>query len=144
MSTISLVHNYPVSADKLWNLVVDYDALHQVMKGIISFDGLPNGRAQTGHQINVMVSLFGRLPKQPYYMEILECDDQRRIMRSSEKGAGVKSWFHTLSVETTPEGSRLAESISIDAGLLTPLFTAWAGYLYRARHKPRLRLLGAL
>lgn len=144
MSTISLVHDYPVSADALWNLVIDYDALHEVMKGIITFDGLPSGRAQTGHQINVMVSLFGRLPKQPYYMEILECDDQRRVMRSSEKGAGVKSWLHTLSVETTPEGSRLAESINIHAGLLTPLFTAWAGYLYHARHKPRLRLLGVL
>lgn len=144
MSMISLVHEYPASADALWDLVIDYDALHEVMKGIITFDGLPNGRAQTGHKIDLMVSLFGRLPKQPYHMEILECDDQRRVMRSSEKGAGVKSWLHTLSVEPTPEGSRLVESINIQAGLLTPLFAAWAGYLYRARHKPRLRLLGSL
>jgi hypothetical protein len=74
-------------------------------------------------------------------MEVLECDDARHILRSSEKGAGVKSWRHTLSITETPEGCRLTDQIEIDAGLLTPLFVIWAKYLYRARHKPRLRLL---
>ena len=40
-----------------------------------------------------------------------------------------------------PGGSRLTDRIEIDAGLLTPLFVMWARYLYKARHKPRMRML---
>ena len=33
------------------------------------------------------------------------------------------------------------DRIEIDAGLMTPVFAAWARYLYRARHAPRVKLL---
>lgn len=111
------------------------------MARLATFEGLPTGRTATGQTMNVMVSLFGKLPKQPYYMEILACDDERMILRTFEQGAGVKSWRHTLTVTETPSGSRLTDSIEIDAGLMTPIFALWAKYLYSARHKPRLKLL---
>jgi len=142
MKTITLTHNYATDPDTLWQKVTDYTCLAKVMEGIIAFEGLPSGRTFTGQKCEVMVSLFGKLPAQPYTMEILECDDDARILRSSEKGAGVKSWHHRLTVQSTPEGARLTDQIEIDAGLLTPLFAIWARYLYRARHKPRLRMLG--
>lgn len=111
------------------------------MTGIASFKGLPTGRTKTGQTLNVMVSLFGKFPDQPYAMEILECDDDRMILRSSEHGAGVKSWRHTLTVTETESGSRLRDHIEIDAGLMTSVFALWAKYLYGARHKPRLAYL---
>ena len=111
------------------------------MKGLVSFDGLPSGKTSTGHKFDVMVSLFGKLPKQPYFMEVVECDDQNMVLRSSEHGAGVKEWRHTLRVIKTETGSRLIDRIEIDAGLLTRAFALWAKFLYSARHKPRLRLL---
>lgn len=141
MTVINVVNEYPVNADRLWEVVTDFDALRKIMKGIVEFEGVPSGRARTGQTMDIMVSLFGKLPQQPYYMEILECDDANKIMRSSEKGAGVKSWRHTLMVEDTPNGSRLIENIEVKAGILTPIFALWAKYLYHARHKPRLRLL---
>ena len=143
MSIVKVVHDYPVPAETLWAVVTDYDALREIMKGIVDFEGVPTGRAHTGQKMNVMVSLFGKLPKQPYYIEVLECDNARRIMRSSEKGAGVESWLHTLTVEDTPNGSRLIESIEVKAGILTPIFSLWAKYLYNARHGPRLGFLEA-
>ncbi|MBU2981702.1 SRPBCC family protein [Lentibacter algarum] len=141
MKTVYVESNYPVPAAELWALATDYGALAQVMQGIAAFEGLPKGRAVTGQKLNVMVSLFGKLPNQPYFMEVLECDDERMILRSSEKGAGVKSWKHTLEVTETADGSRLSDKIDIDAGWLTSIFAVWAKYLYSARHKPRLKLL---
>lgn len=141
MKTITIQNDYPVCAARLWALATDYSALSEVMAGLVSFKGLPTGRTRTGQQLEVMVSLFGKLPEQPYCMEILECDDQGMILRSSEKGAGVRTWLHTLRVSATESGSRLHDQIEIDAGWLTPLYAYWAKYLYGARHRPRLRLL---
>ncbi|WP_299891677.1 SRPBCC family protein [uncultured Ruegeria sp.] len=140
MRIVTVQNDYPVSASRLWAMATDYAALSEVMEGLVSFEGLPAGRTQTGQRLEVMVSLFGKLPAQPYRMEVLECDNQRMILRSSERGAGVKTWLHSLSVTEIESGSRLHDRIEIDAGMLTPVFALWARYLYRARHKPRLRL----
>jgi hypothetical protein len=142
MKTVTIIHEYAASADAVWELVTDYQALAEVMEGVVAFDGLPKGRTKTGQSIEVKVSLFGKLPTQPYLMEVLECSDETMTLRSSERGAGVKSWKHTLTVFPIEAGCRLQDHIVIDAGLMTPLFALWARYLYRARHKPRLRMLG--
>lgn len=141
MKKFTLVHDYAVSPARLWALVTDYDALAKVMAGKITFDGLPEGRTRAGQRIDVMVSLFGRLPPQPYHMHVLSCDDTARELRSSEKGAGVRSWHHHLAVTQTQGGSRLTETLEIDAGWLTWAFVLWAKHLYGARHQPRLALL---
>ncbi|MCH9807415.1 MAG: SRPBCC family protein [Alphaproteobacteria bacterium] len=141
MGTVALEHDYPVEPRELWAIATDYGALQEVMKGIVSFDGLPEGRTETGQKLNIQVSLFGRLPSQPYAIEVIECDDEAMILRSNEKGAGVKSWQHTLTVTSIPGGSRLTDRIEIDAGFLTPFFVMWARYLYKARHEPRMRML---
>ena len=141
MRTVRTEFHYPVPPGRLWTLVTSYDALARVMEGIVAFDGLPEGRVEAGQSLSVNVSLLGVLPAQPYRMDVLECDDAAMVLRSSEKGAGVKRWMHTLSVDPAPEGSRLTDRIEIDAGALTPIFALWAKYLYTARHKPRLRLL---
>ena len=144
MKTVTLQHNYDAPAKDLWALATDLDALQEVMDGIVAFEGLPEGRVHEGQVLSVNVSLFGKLPAQPYVMEVLECNDRAMIMRSSEKGAGVKSWCHTLRVEATPSGSRLHDHIEIDAGWMTWAFALWARFLYRKRHAPRVRMLAEM
>lgn len=142
MKTVELRHFYDAAPARIWALATDYDALKTVMQGVISFEGLPEGRTKTGQICDIRVSLFGKLPWQPYRMEIVECNDDTMVLRSSEKGAGVKSWQHRLTVtETGSGGSCLTDHIEIDAGLLTFAFAMWAQYLYAARHKPRNALL---
>ena len=141
MRSVHLQHDYPVDPERLWALVTDFAALTEVMAGLATFTGLPQGRARTGQRLEVQVRLFGWLPPQPYVMEVLECDDGARRLRSSETGMGVHTWRHSLWVETTAAGARLSETIEIDAGWRTIAFTIWARFMYRARHKPRLRLL---
>lgn len=144
MKTVVLQHDYDATPARVWSLATDYDALKTIMKGIVAFEGIPEGRTETGQKCDVQVSLFGKLPWQPYYMEILECNDDAMVLRSSEKGVGVKSWRHTLTVtETSSGGSCLTDHIEIEAGLLTFAFAKWAQFLYAARHKPRNALLAA-
>lgn len=141
MKTVVVEHDYAVPAAELWALVTDFGALKVVMKSIVTFEGLPEGCAQTGQSFDVQVSLFGLLPRRPYHMEVLECDNARMVLRSSERGVGVKSWRHTINVVPTASGSHLCDQIDIDAGLFTPIVALWARRMLRARHKPRLALL---
>lgn len=139
--TVEVTYTYPFAAERVWALATDYGALGKVMKGIASIQGLPDGRAQAGQKLEVMVSLFGKLPAQPYFIEVLSCDDDKMIMQSNEHGAGVKTWQHTLTVAPTKTGCQLKDHIQIDAGWLTSVLALWAQYLYGARHKPRLEML---
>jgi len=141
MRTVTLTHDYPAPPETVWALAIDLDMLQEIMAGVVTFEGLPSGRVHEGQAMTVMVSLFGKLPAQPYHMEVLECDGAAMGWRSSERGAGVKSWRHTLTVGPLATGSRLRDVIEIDAGWLTWAFAAWARFLYRKRHAPRLRLL---
>ena len=141
MKTVKLEHDYAAPAEDVWALAIDLDALREIMDGVVAFEGLPSGRVYQGQKINVQVSLFGKLPPQPYFMEVLECDNEAMILRSFEKGAGVKSWRHTLTVEPLQSGSRLREVIEIDAGWMSWAFALWARFLYRKRHEPRAQML---
>ncbi len=141
--TVSLTHHYEAPADQVWRLATDFSALERVCAGMVSFRGLPEGRCETGQIIDVDVSLFGRLPWQPYRMDVVECDDTAMRLHSLEKGSGVKSWEHRMAVDPDGDGSVLRDEIRIDAGLLTPVFCWWARKLYGARHEPRLRMLAS-
>ncbi len=140
--TVQLTHVYPYPAERVWAIAVDLDHLKEVTAGLLVFRDLPSGRIHKGQQLRVQVSLFGKLPYQPYEMTVVECDDANRTFRSNEVGAGVKSWQHSLAVVADEEyGCRIEEQIDIDAGWMTPVFVAWARFLYRRRHAPRLRIL---
>lgn len=141
MRRVELIHEYDAPAREVWEIAIDYACLAEVMQGLISFVGLPTGRVKSDQAITVMVSLFGKLPSQPYDMQIVEFDDAKMSFTSSERGAGVKSWRHSLQVKPTATGCQLTDKIEIDAGLLTWPFALWARFLYRKRHNPRLKIL---
>ncbi|MCR9136411.1 MAG: SRPBCC family protein [Alphaproteobacteria bacterium] len=144
MKTVELKHTYDASPERLWALATDFGALKRVMRGFVTFRDLPTGRTYTGQKFDVQVSLFGMLPWQPYHMEIIACDDASMVLRSSERGAGVTSWRHTLSVtKTDTGGSCLTDHIEIEAGILTFAFAKWARFMYAGRHKPRKALLAS-
>ncbi len=142
--TICLSHDYPYPAQQVWDVAIDLDHLKTVSNGLVSFRNLPSGQLYQGQHIQVDVSLFGWMPYQPYEMAVSALDDERMSFLSSEVGAGVRSWSHSLRVIPQKNGCRILEQIEIDAGLATPIFTAWAIFLYRRRHSPRLRILTAL
>ncbi|MGZ9810041.1 SRPBCC family protein [Pseudoroseicyclus sp. H15] len=140
---IRLSHSYAASPAALWEVCTSWAALHEVCRPLVTFDGVPHeGHLGEGDIIETDVRLFGRLPPQPYRMEVLEADPAAMTFLSAEVGMGVRHWCHRARVVAVGTGSRLDEEIDIDAGWRTPAFNAWAKILYRARHKPRQRLLG--
>lgn len=143
MKTITLEHFYPANPKDVWELAIDFDALREVTEHMVSFDGLPSGQIYKGQSINVMTSLFGKLPKQPYHMEVIECDHDKMMFISSEHGSGVKDWQHRLTITPQEGGALLTDTINIQAkiGLLTPLFVLWAKHMYEGRHQPRMKIL---
>ena len=142
VAVIDLEHHYVSAPQDVWALATDFEALAEVCRPLIVFEGLPEGRCEPGLKETVQVRLFGIMPAQPYTMEIEAQNDAEMWFQSSELGAGVKSWRHTLRVKPNGTGATLTDHIEIDAGFLTPLFAMWARKLYRHRHPRRLRLLG--
>ena len=138
---VCLSFDYDVPPERLWLLVTGLGALAQVNAPRLRFDGLPSGAIYAGQTIRVRVSLFGLLPAQDYTMRVVTCDEADFHFQSAEHGVGVRQWDHDLRLTETAAGTRLDETITIDAGALTPLYGLWARYLYRARHPARLRLL---
>ncbi|MEP5151659.1 SRPBCC family protein [Planktotalea sp.] len=142
--TISLTHHYTSPADLVWQVATDLDHLKEVTKSLLSYKNMPSRQIYEGQHLTVDVSLFGKMPYQPYEMTVEKLDHETRSFASFEKGAGVKSWQHRLQVIEDAAGSRIEESIEIDAGVLTPVFAMWAKFMYNKRHAPRLEILKRL
>ncbi|MEM1078848.1 MAG: SRPBCC family protein [Pseudomonadota bacterium] len=143
VQTVQLIHDYPYPASRVWQVVTDLDRLREVTAGLLAFRNLPSGQIRAGQVLEVEVSLFGRLPYQPYRMEVEALDAAAMTFQSDETGAGVETWRHHLRVVPTATGCRVEERIEIAAWFATPIFALWARGLYRARHKPRLQILAA-
>lgn len=139
--TLTLTHDYPAPARAVWDIATDMESYREAMGRLMAFDGLPSGTIEEGQRVDLRVSLFGIMPWQDYSMTVEACDHDAMTFQSDEHGAGVRSWRHHLSVEDTAHGSRLTDRVEVDAGWKTPLFALWARVVYRARHKPRLRML---
>lgn len=140
--TIVLTHDYPYPARAVWDVATDMDAYRDVMGRLITFDSLPSGRVSQGQRIDVRISVFGVLPWQDYAMTVEAMDDAAMWFQSDERGAGIQSWRHHCSVMAVDGGCRLTDRVEVDAGWKTPVFALWAKAVYRARHGPRLRILG--
>lgn len=141
MKTVRLSHVYHNPPQKVWEVATRIDCLQEGMRGLVTFKGMPDGAIYKGQVLDVEVSLFGLLPYQPYRMELLECDPNSYHFISNEVGMGVKHWQHSLWVRPHPHGAELIDEIEIDAGWRTSLVCAWARYMYKRRHKPRLAML---
>lgn len=138
---VTLRHVYDARPEQLWAIATDFDCLAEAMRGLVRFEGLPEGGLHQGQVIDVRVSLFGILPAQPYRMELLEYDPEQMCFLSDEKGMGVDRWRHRMLIKASGSGAELIDEIEIDAGWRTGVLAAWARYMYGRRHKPRLAML---
>lgn len=143
MARIEVVNEYPVSVGRLWSVATDLGALAMTMKGLLRYDGLPDCRARAGMVLDYEVSLLGLLPPRPWRVEVLVLDEAAHRFVTREAGAGLRRWDHTMVAEDMPGGSRLIESVEVEAEAAwqTPIFRAFAAHVYRRRHAPRLALL---
>lgn len=138
---VHLSHVYPFPAQAVWDVATDMRAYAKVMEGLMTFQGLPDTPLQQGQQIDVTFRLLGKLPPQPYHMRLDVFSPADRHFKSFEWGGAVKSWQHELRVTDTADGCVLTDDVTIDAGWLTPIYAAFARFMYRRRHPVRLDIL---
>ncbi len=141
MAIVRNTFHYAAAPPRVWAMVTDFSALAEACRRLVVFEGLPEGRIHTGQSLEVMVRLFGILPRQVYHMTVELCDEAAMRFQSRERGAGIRRWDHKLWLEPDGAGTRLNEEIDIDAGAMTPLYVLWARFLYRGRHQPRVDML---
>ena len=142
LRTITVSERYDVPAHELWAHVVRYAALEATMSGRFVRVRCPEGEEQVGHDVSLTFRLFGRIPIGRWRFKVTMRDDARRRLVSEEQGTGVRSWMHEIMIDEEPDGgARLTDTITIDAGRLTPLVCAFAKRDYMRRHRLRRRLL---
>lgn len=137
MQTIIIQHDYPVPPARLWAVAMDYAGLDRLL---CRARGGPDVQpTATGQRLRIHISILGAA--RAHFVEVVECDGNRRILRTTETGKGGRRWRHTLAVTPAGSGSRLTDRIEIEAGFLNPVLSLWARHHFRARHLARLRLL---
>lgn len=136
-------HTYEVGADRLWACCVSYDCLAKMMASLVSYDGLPDGDMQQGDGLELKVTHFKFTQPVSWWVSVLERDDDNRILRTSEKGGAIHSYFHRLTVqEIGVTQSRLIDEIEFDAGWLSTPMKWWIQHIYKTRDAPRREILG--
>ena len=126
MTTIRIEGFYDVPADVLWRHVVRYDALEAAMSGRLVRVKCPPGEVPVGR----------------WRFKVVARDDIGRRLRSTESGTGVRRWTHEIGIEEAGnDGSRLSDTIEIDAGVLTPIIVRFARSEYERRHRLRRQMI---
>ena len=136
--TISKV--YPVSAQALWEDILDPNALADSMKGSLTYSGLPREPVFEGQRIVVSIKRWGWFPMGRWTMDVVRRDDDRRVLESREFGSLVRDYRQRLEVEPLGDSeARYSDHLDLDAGLLTDLMFPTFVSMYERRHEQRLK-----
>lgn len=134
--------DYACDPGLVWDINTRFDSFGRLMTGVATFEGMPEARQLArGDVFDVRVRLFGWMPAMPYRMEVVDCDHAARRFCSVEFGGSIRQWAHVSEVVETPEGCRFTDSVTVDAGLATPLMPFWVRNVHRSRHAPRLEII---
>lgn len=113
------------------------------MSSLVNYEGLPDGEMRTGDDLQLQVTHFRYTPPMPWWVSVVERNDDKRVLRTSEKGGAIRSYFHNLTVEDLGGGhSKLIDEVEFDAGWLSGPMTFWIRHIYKTRDAPRRALLG--
>jgi hypothetical protein len=140
---VSVQHTYEVPADQLWSCCVSYRCLSAMMASLVTYQGLPDGEMQAGQSVDLQVTHFKFTPPVNWHIDVLQRDDQNRVLQTSEYGGSFNTYLHTLTVDAQGERqSRLTDHIEFDAGWLSLPMMWWVNHIYTKRDAPRRLLLG--
>jgi hypothetical protein len=78
------------------------------------------------------------VPAYRHTIEVRRVDPVARTIATHEHGGILRRWDHTLAVEPSGPGrARYRDTLTIDAGRLTPVVAAIATAIFRHRHRHR-------
>lgn len=141
MRTVHIETTLPTDADRVWEAIQYPGTFLYVVRGLFRVPAL-EGRFDKFEAGEVgTAGLWAPLPLYRHTIEVLDVDHATRTITTHEHGGVIRSWNHTLHVESRcPDQSRYHDTIEIDAGGLTPIVALIAKgiFAYRSRRLRRL------
>ena len=142
--TIHVETELPTDADRVWSAMKHPSSFLYVIRGLVNFPAL-TGRTSPvfeGEKGSGWLFAFHVFPAYRHTMEIHAVDESSRTIRTHEYGGVLKRWDHVLQVQPAGESRCLySDTVTIDAGALTPLVAAIATGVYRYRQRRWHRLV---
>lgn len=131
---------------QVWEHVRRPSLLRYVAAPLVTFRsrepaGFPDVWSDGAHR--VWMFAFGVLPLGPQTVGIEIGPHEQDVYRVRDNGSGLlaRVWDHRIAIEAHGAGSRYTDSVTIDAGLLTPLVSVFAMIFYRWRQHRWRRLV---
>jgi hypothetical protein len=137
-ATIHVATDLDAPADRVWEAMRLPATFLHVCRGLFRVPALegridPIVEGETG---SGWLLAFGVVPAYRHTIEVERVDPADRTIATHEHGGVLRRWDHVLHVEPDPEDpgrSRYSDSVTIDAGRLTPLVARMAVGIYRYR-----------
>lgn len=138
MRTVHLETILPTSADRVWTAMLSPATFLYVCKGLFGFPAL-SGRSEplrVGERGTGWLVAFHLVPAYRHTIEIVEVNEATKTVRTHEHGGMLKTWNHTLHVESLGDNScRYSDTLEIDAGRATAVVAAAAAGIFRYRQR---------
>lgn len=138
--TIHVATDLNAPADRVWQALRLPATFVHVCRGLFRFpslegriDPIVDGETGTGWLL-----AFGVVPAYRHTIHVLRVDEAAGTIETHEHGGVLRRWDHTLHVEPVPgdpHRSRYSDTVTIDAGRLTPLVARVGVGIYRYRQR---------
>ncbi|MBI1392719.1 MAG: hypothetical protein GC152_08265 [Alphaproteobacteria bacterium] len=128
---------YPADADRLFRGALSFREMKDAMKGVATYNGLPDDEAEEGATYRVRTKIWGWLDVGEHEMFVEEINFAKRFVQSRERNPAVRRWDHALTVARGEDGAVWRDEIVIDAGWRTVGAAEFARRVYLSRHRRR-------
>lgn len=131
-------------ADRVWFAMQQPATFLYVVRGLFAMPALvgrtdPVGEGESGTR---WLFAFHVIPAHRHTIGVVEVEDATRTIRTQEHGGVLRRWDHVLHAEPLEDGRcRYSDTVTIDAGRLTPVVAALAVGIYRYRQRRWHRLV---
>ena len=138
--TVTLATDLDAPAERVWQAMLMPATFLHVCRGLLRVPSL-EGRIDPlveGERGTAWLWAFGLVPAYRHTIEVVRVDAGAGIIATHEHGGVLRRWDHTLQVEALGgdlRRCRYRDTVTIDAGVLTPLVAALAGGIYRYRQR---------
>lgn len=141
---VHIEQELPTDADRVWSAMQHPTSFLYVTCGLFRLPILV-GRTdpiRVGESVTDRLYVFHVLPTYRHSIHVVDVDDSSRTIRTHEHGGILRSWDHVLRVAPLDESRcRYSDTVTIDAGRLTPFVATLAVAIYRYRQRRWNRLV---
>lgn len=141
MALIEITSHLPIPPALAWEQVQSPQLLQHIAAPLLTFHPRDGDFPQTWSpgEYRAGLRLFGLLPVGEQVIGIeyppSGAPDGGHVLRDNGRGGLVTRWDHLMLIAPENGGTRYTDRVEIEAGMVTGLAAAFAGYFYRHRQR---------